>query len=69
MPKLKFSRKIYKKKALQEGISAYAHLANLRFSFDKNYFKVKIDNIEPSFRNIIADEFTNYVLIATKKCL
>lgn len=69
MPELKFNSKIYKKKAIQEAISAYSHLANFSFSSGVDYFRVKIGKIFPDVKKIITDEFSNYVLAQTKRCL
>jgi len=66
---IKFSDGIYKKEAIVEAISAYSHLAKFTVKRDKGYIKVKIDKIDPAVKGIMADEFSNYVLGATKRCL
>lgn len=68
MPELNFNTKIYKKEAIQKSISAYSHLAKFVLQNNKNYIKVKIENIDREVKNILADEFANYVLGMTKKC-
>mgnify|MGYP001576769571 CR=1 FL=1 len=69
MPELKFNSKIYREKAITGAISVYSHLAKFIIKNNKGYIKVKMDRIDPSFENIIVDEFANYVLGMTKKCL
>lgn len=66
---LKFNTRIYKKEAIQEAISAYSHLAKFKIKDNKDYIKVKIDNIDPEVKENLSDEFANYVLGMTKKCL
>jgi len=68
MPVLKFNTRIYKKEAIQETISAYSSLAKFKIKDAKDYTEVKIDHIESEFKNVLADEFSNYVLGMTKKC-
>lgn len=68
MPELKFNTKIYKKEAIKEAISAYSHLAKFTINNTKNYIRVKIDNANSEFKNILRNEFSNYVLGMTKKC-
>ena len=70
MPReLKFSTRIYKKEAVQKAIADYAHLAKFSFSNSPRYIKVKIDKITSGVENKFLDEFSNYVLGMTKKCL
>jgi hypothetical protein len=66
MPVLKFNSKIYKKEAIQETISAYSSLAKFRIKVAKDYIEVKIDHIATGFKDVLADEFSNYVLGMTK---
>lgn len=69
MSELKFNNKIYRKKAVKEAISAYSHLAKFRVCDSGSYLKVKIDAKDSKDKVMLADEFVNYVLGATKKCL
>lgn len=69
MPNLKFNTKIYKKPAIQKAISDYSHLAKFQIKDNKNYIKVMIGNINPEVKDMISEEFANYVLGMTKKCL
>lgn len=69
MPELRFNTKIYKKKAIEEAISTYSHLARFKVRSNRSYINVRMDKVAPEFKNILADEFGNYVLGMTKKCL
>lgn len=69
MAELKFNTRIYRREAIQKAISAYSHLARFHFKDNKDYIKVKIDKIDSKVRNSLPDEFANYVLGMTKKCL
>lgn len=68
MTNLKFNTRIYKKKAIQKAISAYSHFAGFKCVYGKNHIRVKIDCRDPDIKNVIADEFANYVLGVTVKC-
>ena len=69
MPEIKFNTCIYKKEAVKKAMADYSGLAEFSVSQNNRYFKVRIDKISPRFRNIIVDDFANYVLWETKKCL
>lgn len=68
MKKLRFNNRIYKKEAIQEAISVYSHLAKFSLAQSKSYFEVRMEKMSADVKNIIADEFANYVLGETKKC-
>lgn len=68
MPELKFNPKIYKRKAVKEAIAAFSHLAEFKLN-DRGYIRVKIEHIDRRFKDVLTDEFSNYVLGLTKKCL
>lgn len=68
-PEIRFNTKIYKKQAIQEAIFAYSNLAKFKVKENKDYIKVKIENIDPDAKDIIVDEFANYALAIAKKCL
>lgn len=64
-----FNKKIYKKKALEKTMNFFSQLANFKCVHANRYSKVTIDQIEPSFKKNLADEFSAYLLKETKKCL
>lgn len=66
---IKFNIQFYKKKAIQKAILAYAHLAKFKVKDRRDYVEVKIESIDAGVKNIFVNEFNNYVLGATKKCL
>lgn len=69
MRALKFNSQIYKKEAVQKAILAFSSLAKFKIKDTKDYVEVKIDHIAPKFKDTLADEFSNYVLGMTKRCL
>lgn len=69
MPQIRFNTKIYKKGAIEEAISVYSHLAKFKVKDKKDYIEVKIEDIDSEVKGILSDEFSNYVLGLTKKCL
>lgn len=66
---INLNSEIYKKEAIQEAISIYSHIAKFSLVQNRKYTKVKINQIPLRFAATIIDEFANYVLGATKKCL
>jgi hypothetical protein len=69
MPELKFNKSIYNKEAIKQAVSAYSAHAKFTLTSDKEHIKVRISRADPLVKNIIGDEFGNYVLGVTKKCL
>jgi len=65
---LRFNSNIYKKKAIEEAISAYSEFAKFSISKKGKYITVNMDRIVSSLSSVISDEFANYVLGMTKKC-
>ncbi len=59
---LKFDKKIYKLKAIKLAIQAYQELADFNLSQEKKYIQVELKNIDQDVKDIIKDEFCNYVL-------
>ena len=62
-----FSKSLYDGKAVKEAILAYAELADFSLKESASSFKVAVKNIDPEFKNIIKEEFCNYVLALMKK--
>lgn len=65
--KIIFNKKIYTKQAIENSIDAYSQLADFCVSNDKNYFIVSIDKIDKGVKNVIRDEFCNFVLAELRK--
>lgn len=59
---IKFDKKIYKLKAVKLAIRDYKELADFVLKTKGDYFEVELKNIDPDVKNIIQDEFCNYVL-------
>lgn len=66
MEKIKLNKRIYSLKAIQQAIEAYKHLTKFSLHQDARYYNVIIYNIAADFKNILKDEFTNYVLAIVK---
>lgn len=62
MPQINFHKKIYDIKAIKSAIRAYKDLAGFEVKEDGRYIRVLIKNIDKGIKNIIKDEFCNYVL-------
>ena len=60
--KINFSKKIYKKKAINSAISQFKELANFNVSTKSDYYIVELKNIDKDVIKTIKDEFVNYVL-------
>jgi hypothetical protein len=66
MKTINFNPKIYKISCIKKAIKDYSHLAKFDLKQTKKYIKVIISDIEPEFKDKIADEFCNYVLYLVK---
>jgi pimeloyl-CoA synthetase len=66
---IRFNTRFYKERAIRKAILAYTHLAKFRVKGYKDYIEVKVENIDKEIKNIFANEFNNYVLGVTQKCL
>ncbi|MDD2227342.1 MAG: HxsD-like protein [Clostridia bacterium] len=65
---IKFFKKIYSKKGVDNAINAYSNLAQIKFVEDDSFYFITMENIDDEVRDIIKDEFCNYVLFETAKC-
>jgi len=59
---INFNKKFYSQRAIKKAIRAYQKLARFKIKEEKKYFRVILDKIDPEIKNIIKDEFSNYVL-------
>lgn len=66
---LRFNKRIYKKKAIQNAVLAYIPFARFKIADSANHTLVGIEVNEQKDREVLTDEFSNYVLGMTKKCL
>lgn len=65
MEEIKFSKKIYNKKAIEMSMADFSELASFSMKKADNYFIVSIDDINKDFLTSIKNEFSNYVLAKT----
>ena len=65
--KIHFNRKIYTKKAIDNSIKAFSHLARFRVAKYGGYFVVSADAIDADVKSVFKDEFCDFVLEELKK--
>lgn len=63
---IKFDKKIYKVRAIKLAIKEYRNLADFSLRQKKDCIEVEIKNIDKDIKDIIKDEFCNYVLFLMK---
>lgn len=59
---ISFNRNFYNLESIKKAIRAYKGLADFDVSRDKKNIKVKLRNINPESKDVIEEEFCNYVL-------
>jgi hypothetical protein len=59
---LNLNKKIYSKQAVLHAIADFQAIAKFSLQDKPKYWQVKIDLINQQFKNIIKEEFANYVL-------
>jgi hypothetical protein len=64
---MQFNKNIYKREAIESTIRAFRKIATFRFSENEHYYIVKIEKSLHETRNILKDEFCNYVISATNE--
>lgn len=63
---LKLNSKIYKLKSIKQAIKDYSHLGEFNLKQDKVYILVNIVNVDKDYKDVIKDEFCNYILYLLK---
>lgn len=63
---IKFNKNLYNLKAIKSAIKEYQKLADFNLSQKGNYIQVELKNIDKEIRQIIEDEFCNYILSLMK---
>jgi len=66
MISINFNKKFYNLRAIRTAVRAYKNLGDFSIQNNKNTIKVTIKNIDKDVKNIIKDEFCNYVLAEMK---
>ncbi len=64
---ISFSKEFYSISAINKAIKAYKKIALFKIVDDKKNIKVQIRSSSKEVKDIIADEFSNYVLAETQK--
>lgn len=64
--RVKLNKQIYRLAAVKKAIEAYRHLAQFSLKQDARYYQVTLDHIAPTVKDILKDEFTNYILALNK---
>jgi len=59
---INFNKKFYTGEVIKKAIQDYKRIASFNIKFDKKEIKVEIKNINLEFKDIIKEEFCNYVL-------
>jgi len=59
---INFNRNFYNLKSIEKAIRDYEGLADFDIEVGKKNIKVDLKNIDPESRNVIKEEFCNYVL-------
>ncbi len=62
MEVIKFNNKIYKLEAIKRALEEYKSLAKFSLKENDDYIEVEIDEIDQEVKNVLKDEFANYVL-------
>jgi hypothetical protein len=62
MEVIKFNKKIYNLEAVKKAVEEFKNLANFTIKELDGCIEVKMDKIDKSVKNILKDEFSNYVL-------
>lgn len=62
MEAVNFNKKIYNLEAINKAICEFKNLANFTIEDRDNNIAVKIDKIDKEVKDILKDEFANYVL-------
>jgi hypothetical protein len=66
---IKINKNIYKEKGLKNTIKCYKHLVKIDLREEGDYFVVKMIDMGRGVEKVIKDEFCNYLLFETSKCL
>ena len=62
MEVIKFNKKIYSLEEINNAIEEFKNLAEFKIKDLNNYIQVEIDKIDNDYKDILKDEFRNYVL-------
>ena len=57
-----FDKKIYKAKAVKKAVEDYKDVAKITLEESKGFYKVEFRDVSKELKDIVVDEFGNYVL-------
>jgi len=63
---ISFNKNLYNLKAVKSAIKEYQNLADFNLRQKGNYIQVELKNTDKEVRQIIRDEFCNYVIFLMK---
>ncbi len=59
---IKFNKKIYNIEAVKQAVEEFKNLADFKVKETNGYIEVKMNKIDKEVKDILDDEFANYVL-------
>jgi len=62
METIRFNKKIYSLAAIKKAIEEFKNLAEFKVKDLNDYLEVEIDKIDNEVKDVLPDEFSNYVL-------
>ena len=62
METIVFNKEIYKLEAIKKAIEQYDELAEIKINEKDNEIEVVFDSIDQEVKEVLKDEFSNYVL-------
>jgi len=62
MEMIRFNKNIYNLKAIEKAIEEYKNLAKFSIKEKGSYIEVALAQVDKEVKNVIKDEFANYVL-------
>ncbi|MBM3245841.1 MAG: hypothetical protein FJZ13_00725 [Candidatus Omnitrophica bacterium] len=63
---LKFNKKIYSRKAIEEAVRLYSPLVKISTAKDNSYIEAKATVMDAGLKKNFADEFANLVLVLNR---
>lgn len=66
MTEIAFNKELYPIEAINRAVKAYKGLAKFSIQKRKGYIRVFLNDIREDLKDVIKDEFSNYVLYSVK---
>jgi hypothetical protein len=61
---IKFNKQIYNRSSIVCAMKAFKKVASFKLSGNRSYYIVKISKVSSDAKNLVRDEFCNYVISA-----